>query len=412
MKVLNLVSGDLTGGAARGAYWLHKGLVAQGVDSKLMISGRTQEYDSSIVSLSTTKFERVKSIIRGQIDALILKRYKNRTGNIFSTGLVGFDFTKTEAYKQADIIHLHWVNAGMVNIKHLSKVDKPIVWTLRDMWPLTGGCHYSLDCEKYKTGCGSCPQLGSSNPKDLSQFVLNRKLKYVPKSLTAVGISHWLTDEVKNSLLFKDHTCLTILNNIDTYEFQKIDKAIARQILGISTEKQIVLCGSTNLKDFYKGFQKYLDALPRLDPEKVMLCFFGRFDKSLIEQYGFEYKSFGYLNDNISLNLVYAAADVFVAPSIQEAFGKTLAESQCSGTPVVCFDATGPKDIVDHKVTGYKAEPFSPEDLASGINWVLEHENSEYLAQAARDKVLREFDSQVVARKYVELYRKMVKGEV
>lgn len=411
MKILHLVAGDLSGGAARGAYWLHKGLIAQGVDSKLMISGRTQEYDSNIVSLSATKFERVKSIIRGQVDALILKRYKNRSGNIFSTGLVGFDFTKTEAYKQADIIHFHWVSAGMVNIKHLSKVDKPIVWTLRDMWPLTGGCHYSLDCENYKTGCGSCPQLGCSNPKDLSQFVLNRKLKYVPKGLTAVGISNWLTDEAKKSLLFKDHTCLTILNNIDTNEFQKIDKVIARQILGISTEKQIVLCGSTNLKDFYKGFQKYLDALPYLDPEKVMLCFFGRFDKWLIEQYGFDYKSFGYLNDNISLNLVYAAADVFVAPSIQEAFGKTLAESQCSGTPVVCFDATGPRDIVDHKVTGYKAEPFSSEDLANGINWVLQHDNPEQLAQAARDKVLREFDSKVVAGKYMELYEGVVKGE-
>lgn len=408
MKVLHIISGSLDGGAARGAYWLHKGLINQGVDSKLMISGRSQEYDSNIMSTSATKSQRLKSIVRGQIDVLILKRYKNRTGNIFSTGIVGIDFTKTEAYKQADIIHLHWVNAGMVNIKDLAKIDKPIVWTLRDMWPFTGGCHYSLDCEKYKTGCGSCPQLGSSSLSDLSHFVMKRKLKFIPKGLTAVGISHWLTDEARKSLLFKDHTCLTILNNIDANEFLKIDKVIARQILGISTDKQVVLCGSTNLKDFYKGFQKYLDALSYLDPKKVMLSFFGQFDKSLIENYGFDYQYFGYLNDNISLNLVYAAADVFVAPSIQEAFGKTLAESQCSGTPVVCFDATGPKDIVDHKITGYKAEPFSSEDLANGINWVLQHDNPEQLAQAAREKVLREFDSQVIANMYLGLYKTLL----
>lgn len=410
MNVLHLVAGNLSGGAARGAYWLHQGLVAQGVDSKLMISGLSKEFDSNILSLSATKFGFLKSMIRWQVDALILKSYKNRTGHIFSTGLVGFDFTKTEAYTKADVIHLHWVNAGMVNIRHLSKINKPIVWTLRDMWPLTGGCHYSLDCEKYKIGCGTCPQLASSNVKDLSHFVLKRKLKYLPKRLTAVGISNWITGEAKKSLLFKDLTCLTILNNIDTDDFHKIDKVIARQILGITSEKQIVLCGSTNLKDFYKGFQKYLDALQYLDPEKVLLCFFGRFDKSLVIEYGFEYKSFGYLNDNISLNLVYAAADVFVAPSIQEAFGKTLAESQCSGTPVVCFDATGPKDIVDHKVTGYKAEPFSSKDLATGINWVLQHQQPESLAQAARNKVLREFDNQVVAGKYMALYEGVVGG--
>lgn len=411
IKVLHLVAGDLSSGAARGAFWLHKGLLTE-IDSKLMVSGRSFEDDSSVISLSATKSGRIKSIIRSNLDSIPLRFYKSRTRNIFSTGLVGFNFTKTAEYKHADIIHLHWVNAGLVNIKHLSKIKKPIIWTLRDMWPFTGGCHYSLDCEKYKTGCGACPQLGSSNPKDLSRLVLNHKQKFIPQNLTAVGISHWLTDEAKKSLLFKDHACLTILNNIDTDEFQKINKSIARQILGITTKKQIILCGSTKLKDFYKGFQKYLDALQHLDTEKTMLCFFGRFDKTLIEQYSFEYKSFGYLNDNISLNLVYAAADVFVAPSIQEAFGKTLAESQCSGTPVVCFDASGPKDLVEHKVTGYKAEPFSSEDLANGINWILQHEHPEQLAQAARDKVLREFDSQVVAQKYIGLYNHLLKGDV
>lgn len=404
MKVLHLVAGDLSGGAARGAYWLHQGLLRLGVDSKIMVSGKSNTVDASVIALSEDKFSRVKSIFRSQIDPLILKAYKNRRGNIFSTGLVGSDFTKTEHYKQTDIVHLHWINAGFVNIKHLKKIDKPIIWTLRDMWPLTGGCHYALDCDRFKVGCGGCPQLGSHSSSDLSSLVYNRKTKYISKKLIVVGISRWLTDQAKQSLIFKDHRCLTILNNINTEEFQKIDKDEARKILGINTDKKVVLCGSTNLKDFYKGFQKYLDALPYLKNDGVLLCFFGRFDHELISGLNFEYKSFGYLNDNISLNLVYAGADVFVAPSIQEAFGKTLAEAQCSGTPVVCFDATGPKDIVDHKITGYKADHFDSKDLAKGIDWVLNAPNFEQLCENAREKVLREFDSHVIAEKYIELY--------
>jgi glycosyltransferase involved in cell wall biosynthesis len=404
MKILHIVAGDLSGGAARGAYWLHQGLLELGVDSKIMLSGKSIIDDDSVIALSNNKFSKIKSIFRAQIDPLILRAYKDRQANIYSTGLFGLDFTKSEYYKQADIIHLHWVNAGFVNIKHLKKIDKPIIWTLRDMWPLTGGCHYSLDCERFKVGCGLCPQLGSHSSIDLSRWVYKRKVKYIPKNLTVVGISHWLTDQAKISIIFKDHLCTTILNNINTKEFHKIDKYDAKKILGLSTGKKIVLCGSTNIKDFYKGFQKFLDALPYLNKDNIFLCFFGRFDPGLINGFDFEYKSFGYLNDNISLNLVYAGADVFVAPSVQEAFGKTLAEAQCSGTPVVCFDATGPKDIVEHKVTGYKATPFDSIDLAKGIDWVLNAVNYEELCQNAREKVLRDFDSQIIATKYIKLY--------
>jgi glycosyltransferase involved in cell wall biosynthesis len=409
MKILHIVAGDLSGGAARGAYWLHQGLLDLGVDSKIMLSGKSNIDDATVFALSNNKFSKIKSIFRAQIDPLILRAYKDRQANIYSTGLFGLDFTKLEYYKQADIIHLHWVNAGFVNIKHLKKIDKPIIWTLRDMWPLTGGCHYSLDCERFKVGCGLCPQLGSHSSTDLSRWVYKRKVKYIPTALTVVGISHWLTDQAKNSIIFKNHLCTTILNNINTKEFHKIDKYEAKKILGLSTDKKIVLCGSTNIKDFYKGFQKYIDALAYLNKDNIFLCFFGRFDPALINRFGFEYKSFGYLNDNISLNLVYAAADVFVAPSVQEAFGKTLAEAQCSGTPVVCFDATGPKDIVEHKMTGYKATPFDSIDLAKGIDWVLNAVNYEELCQNAREKVLRDFDSQIIATKYIKLYKESLK---
>ncbi|MHA2939795.1 glycosyltransferase family 4 protein [Vibrio sp. RC27] len=408
MNILHLASGELTGGAARGAYWLHKGLLNKNINSKLMITGCSPDNDHRVIGLSDTKLGNIQRLVRYKLDSLILKLYKDRASTIFSCGLVGVDFTKSEEYKQADIIHLHWVNLGMLDVKVLKKINKPIVWTLRDMWPFTGGCHYSIDCDRYKIGCGLCPQLSSTKVNDLSYFIFGRKSKFFPKNMTVVGISNWITSEARNSLLLKNSKCISIFNGIDTESFSAINKLIARNTLDIKTNKKIVLVGSTNIKDFYKGFAKFLESLNYLNKENIMLFFFGKFNESLIEEYGFEYRSFGYLDDNYSLNLLYSSSDVFVAPSIQEAFGKTLAEAQCSGTPVVCFDATGPKDIVEHKITGYKAIPFNSKDLAHGINWILDNKNYEELCCNARNKVIREFDSNIVSEKYIKLYRSII----
>lgn len=408
MKVLHIVAGDLSGGAARGAYWLHSGLRELGVNSKVFANSKITLGDDNVVTTMKSKKDKALNMVRSQLDNLLLLLYPKRKRIIFSTGMFGVDFTKTKEYKEADIIHLHWINGGFINIKHLAKIDKPIVWTLRDMWPLTGGCHYSMECEKFKTGCGNCEQLRSSSSYDLSKFVLNRKKKYLPKNMKLVGISNWLSERAKESELFKEFDIRTISNNIDTSEFFSIDKKIARDILGIKTQKKIVLVGSTSLKDFYKGFGKFQEAVKELDKSKYFLCFFGNVDKNVAEELDFEYKSFGYINDNISLRLAYSSADVFVAPSLMDAFGKTLAEAMACGTPVVCFDATGPKDIVTHKVDGYKAKPFESKDLACGIEWVLNAPNYDELCVNAREKVVREFDSKVVAGKYVELYEEVL----
>ena len=409
MKILHIVAGDLNGGAARGAYWLHSGLKELNIDSKIFTNSKITLGDNSVVTINNSKKRKAINIIRGQLDNLFPLFYRKRKKIIFSSSFFGVDFTKTNEYKEADIVHLHWINGSFVNIKHLGKIEKSIVWTMRDMWPMTGGCHYAMECDKYKAGCGNCEQLNSHSRYDLSKFILNRKKKYLPKDIKIVGISHWLSDEAKKSELFKDYDVRTISNNIDSKEFFPVDKDIARKILGIKSSKKIILVGSTNLKDFYKGFDKYLEAIKQLDKEKYFLCFFGNVDKNVVSDLGFEYKSFGYLNDNISLRLVYSCANVFVAPSLMDAFGKTIAESMGCGTPVVCFDATGPKDIVSHKVDGYKAESFKSDDLSSGIEWILNNKNYEELCQKARNKVVGEFDSVVVAKKYIDLYEEILK---
>lgn len=409
MKVLHIVGGDLSGGAARGAYWLHQGLRKTGVDSKILVQ-RADVKDKNVVSLTNNKITKLKQLIVSNLDQSPVWFYKNRKRVIFSTGFLGNNIIKTREYKEADIIHLHWICGGMLSISQIRKIKKPVIWTMRDMWPMTGGCHYAMDCKRYETGCGYCTQLNSQRKYDLSHFVLKKKRVSFSKNMKMVGISHWLSECAKRSFLFKDFDIRTISNNVNTNDFSPVGKSIARGILDLPSNKKIILAGAQNLKDFYKGFDKYLEAIQQLeDKSNLFLLFFGNMDENIIKQSGFEYKSLGFLYDIVSLRLAYSASDVFVAPSLMDAFGKTLAEAMACGTPVVCFDATGPKDIVDHKINGYKAMPFAGEDLATGINWVLTDENRhKELCIKAREKAVACFDIEKVAGQYAELYREVL----
>jgi glycosyltransferase involved in cell wall biosynthesis len=406
MNILHIVAGELTGGAAKGAYWLHLGLNDIGVNSKILTTSKKNYQSSeSKYTINKNKIDKGFSLIRSNLDNLFLLPYRNRDRRIFSTGIFGYDFTKTELYEWADIINLHWINGGFVNIKDLSKVDKPIVWTIRDMWPMTGGCHYSIECDNYKNGCGNCKQLNSNKKYDLSRYVLWRKDKYLPDNLKIVGISDWVSETASESYLFRDNDIRTIYNNVDSEMFFPIDKNIARNILGIETNKKILLAGAQNIEDFYKGFDKYLEAINNLNKEDYFLLFFGNADEELLDTLGFEYKSLGFLYDEVSMRLTYSAADVFIAPSIQEAFGKTIVESLMCETPVVCFDATGPKDLVEHKLNGYKAEPFVSNSLSEGIEWIVSNPDS---LNDLRKYAVEKFDNKVIAEKYKKLYKTLV----
>ena len=396
----------MSGGAARGAYWLHQGLRKTGVDSKILVQ-RADVKDKNVISLTNNKITKLKQVILSNLDQSPTWFYKNRKRVIFSTGFLGNNIFKTREYKEADIIHLHWICGGMLSISQIGKIHKPIIWTMRDMWPMTGGCHYAMDCKRYETDCGYCKQLNSQRKYDLSYFVLKKKKAKFSKNMKIVGISHWLSECAKKSFLFKDFDIRTIPNNVNTNDFSPIEKSVARDVLGLPNNKKIILAGAQNLKDFYKGFDKYLEAIQQFkDKSNLFLLFFGNLDETIIKESGFEYKILGFLHDLVSLRLAYSASDVFVAPSLMDAFGKTLIEAMACGTPVVCFDATGPKDIVDHKVNGYKASPYIAEDLAAGIDWVLsDDKRHKDLCIKARDKAVACFDIEKIARQYAELYR-------
>ena len=409
MKVLHLVTWEPLGGATLGAYWLHRALRELGVDSTILTNNNTTVDDESVISLADSRVARLKMAASRRMAQIPLRVYRRRQNRIFSTGLNGLDFTRHPAYLSADLVHLHWVN-GLVSTRALRRVTRPLVWTLRDMWPFTGGCHYSMECERFTEGCGACPQLGSSRDNDLSRFVARRKQASVPKDIRIVGISRWLSDCASRSAVFRDCSVSTISNNVDTRLFSPMPRQVARQALGLHGDKRIVLIGAPNVAIFYKGFDLFLRAIDELRRDDVHVVTFGRSGSEQLDSMGVSNTSLGYLDSTEDLRAAYSAADVFVAPSRMDAFGKTLVEAMLCGTPVVGFNATGPKDIVEHRVTGYLAEPFSPEDLARGIRWVLEQSPGVQadMSRNAQAQARERFDSRVIAQQYLELYREIM----
>jgi glycosyltransferase involved in cell wall biosynthesis len=313
-----------------------------------------------------------------------------------------------------DLLHLHWVTGGFLRIETLKKTRRPIVWTLRDMWPFTGGCHYSGDCDRYRTACGACWQLGSHARWDLTGWVWRRKYRaWRAIDLNLVAPSRWMADCARASSLFRDRPIAVIPNGLDTSIFKPLDQGFARLALGIEPNRPVILFGAVNvLRDANKGSEILRNALPivaqKLDSTNPQLFIFGSSAPENPIDFGIATGYLGHLDDETSMALAYNAADLLVVPSRQESFCQTAAEALACGTPVVAFDVTGLRDVVDHRVNGYLARPYDPEDMAAGIVSVLASDERKETSTRARRKAEQSFDIRIVARRYAELYREIV----
>lgn len=408
MRIVHLAAGSLSSGAAKGSFLLHQAQRDIGLDSSLIMPGACFNQSNSIYSSYRNDSGFLSRKVFSRLGKLPLLFYYKRKPWLFSTGFSGSDVFKMPAYKQADIVHLHWINE-FVSLSMIRAIAKPVVWTIRDMWPFTGGCHYSMECSRFKYMCGSCPQLLSNFSCDLSRLVFLRKSSSYSSNISFVAISNWLAEQASLSPLTAKSSVRTIHNSINTTNFSPVSSEFARKALGCPKGKKIILFGALNVLDFYKGFDLFVDSLNYLDSSNICIYTFGK--KPPVSAFSTDIPVYqlGFLSEE-TLRLAYVSADVFVAPSRMEAFGKTLAESLSCGTPVVCFDATGPKDIVEHKVTGYKANPFDPYDLARGISYILSLSKLEYCSMSAnsRDRALRLFSPKYIAHQYLDLYNSLI----
>lgn len=410
MKILIVNTSDNSGGAARAAYRLHKSLLAKGVESKMLVQTKCSD-DHTIEVYSKSFFQKLIAKVKPIVDFFLLRPYINRDKMLFSPSLFGFnDVVKEINASNPDVVHLHWINGGMIRIEDLSKIKAPIVWTLHDNWPFTGGCHIMWECEKYKKNCGSCPRLGSHKEHDLSRKIFNRKQTTFAKlpNMVIVGLSKWLESCAKESSLFRNHKIVNLPNPIDTNVFKPFDKRQARGLWDLPQNKKLILFGAMSAtSDVNKGFKELTESLFLLNDLNIEFVIFGSSEPKEKQPFKVKTHYLGHLSDDVSLITLYSAVDIMVVPSMQEAFGQTASESMACGTPVVAFSHTGLLDIVEHKKTGYLAKPFERQDLAAGIEWVLNNPNYNELSENGRNKIVREFDSSVVANKYIELYKEI-----
>lgn len=413
MKVLHLSKSDIDGGAARGSFWLHEALKARGVDSSMMVARKYSDDDATIQLPS--RLARFTARVRGRLDEWPLRPYRKTDESYWSINWVPARLGQFVKEVAPDILHLHWVGAGFLPVSALRQFDCPVVWTLRDMWAFTGGCHYTAGCERYQQSCGACPQLRSSDDEDLSRTIWRRKRKYLRDlDLSLVPISGWLGDCARESALLSACPIEVIPNGLDLDSFQPSDRSEARHLWDLPEERKIIVYGAVKAtQDRRKGFPELLAALQELGrsatANELLLVVFGDLNPGDVPETGIETRYVGYIDDDAKLSRLYAAADVAVMPSLQEAFGKTIIEAMACGTPVVAFASGGPLDIIEHRHDGYLAEPFSPTDLARGIVWCLDEvSRANDLGARVRAKVAAEFDIGVVADRYHDLYERIL----
>lgn len=413
MKILIVNTSDIEGGAARAAYRLHKSLLAQGVKSQMLVQSKKSD-DFTVEALANTKVQKWINLLRPTLDSVPIRFYKNKTKTLFSPSWFGFSNVVDKINEiNPDIVHLHWICGGMMRIEDIAKIKAPIVWSLHDMWAFAGGCHYDEECKGYEKECGDCPVLGSSKENDLSKKVFKRKQKAfdAKKDMTIVGLSSWLNDASKSSTLLKEKNHINLPNPIDTTIFKPFDKEKAREFWSLPKDKKLVLFGAIKATgDPRKGFEELSIAMKKLDKNQdIEFVVFGSSRPQNGPDFGFKTHYLGSLADDVSIVTLYSAVDVMIVPSLQENLSNAIMESLACATPVVGFDIGGNADMIDHKQNGYLAKPFDTTALKDGIEWILDAQNYEELCQNARAKVMQEFDSVVVAKKYIELYGEVLK---
>ena len=404
MRVLIVNTSERTGGAAVAANRLMKALNNNGVKAKMLV--RDKESDAlTVVGLPKSPllhwhflWERLVIFVRS--------RFSRK--HLFEIDLAntGSDITRLPEFQEADVIHLHWINQGMLSLSGIQKIlrsGKPVVWTMHDIWPATAICHLTLGCRSFTSTCKSCRLLPGSS--GLAQSVWRKKQRLLEDgNIFFVACSRWLESEAKASALLKGHKITSIPNPIDIHIYNRCNKKEARQRLGLPADKKLILFVSQRVTNRNKGMAYLMEACDQLKdlPQLGVIILGGHAEEVTTQLPTFP---LGYVNDEHRIVDVYNAVDVFVLPSLSENLPNTIMEAMACGVPCVGFRVGGIPEEIDHKQNGYVADYRSAEDLARGIRWILTEADYESLCQHAVHKVAQNYSQQSVAIKYLDVYQ-------
>ena len=425
MRVLIVNTSERTGGAAVAANRLKEALCNNGVKAKMLV--RDKHTDSLTVVQHPAQLRLRWAFLWERLTIWVRLGFRRKHLFDIDTGLCGADITHLPEFQEADVIHLHWVNQGMLSLKQIQKIlnsGKRVVWTMHDIWSATAICHLTLDCRQFENpsqggeNCHKCPLVPSFMP--LAPKVWRKKQKILEAlslggrggRLIFVACSEWLAGEARKSALLKGQTIVSIPNPLDTSVYKPGDKLAARRALGLPEEGKMILFVSQRATNPYKGMQYLIKSLTPTPSSKdkgdlwgdAFLAILGGHSEELEGMLPLKSHTLGYISDERRIVQVYQAADVFVLPSLSENLPNTIMEAMACGVPCIGFNVGGIPEEIDHLKTGYVAAYRDAEDLARGLHWVLEEADYDTLSKACVRKVAENYSQQSVTRKYLEVY--------
>lgn len=416
MKSLHLNRWDITGGAARAAHGIHCALIHEGVDSWMQVQIKAS--DEWRVRAPASNRARYLAQLKTVVGRVVTGLQTDPEGGPRKGAWFPSRAAKGINASDTDVVNLHWIAEETISPCEFKRIDRPLVWTLHDMWAFCGTEHYAPEDEgaRWRVGYtrGNRPP-GARGP-DLDRHLYEIKRKAYDRQLSIVAPSTWMADcaRMSNLLADKPFTVIPHPQNVDC--FRPLDRNHARAALRLLPDATIIAFGAiSGNKDRRKGFDLLLDTLHRLKErgllDDIHVVIFGQSTPQDCDiGLPFPVTFIGYLHDDVSLALLYNAADVFVSPSRQETFGLTSAEAMACGCPVVAFDDTGTAEIIDHRRTGYLARPQNTADLADGIIWALAANRDGTLGRAAREKAVAKWSYGAVGAAYRNVYENAVEA--
>lgn len=419
MRIAHLAWSDTSGGAAIAAHRLHRGLRRIGVDSRMVVA-ETRRLDETVqVAARGQKMsERLRCRIRSKMISRDFARYRTtRPAHLerFSDDRAWEPNVLPDSLPKADLYNLHWV-AGFLDYRtFFARVphDVPLVWTLHDMNPFTGGCHYSAGCERFVATCGACPALGSTDSKDLSAAIFRRKCaayaRLNPERVRVVAPSVWLSREASRSALLSKFDISTIPYGLDTEIFQPRGRAIAREVFGIPQDLRVVMFVAHSFQSHRKGMDLLLAALAEQNVSRdIGVISVGMNELSAGMPGGCCY-ALGELNSERLMSFAYSAADLFVLPAREDNLPNVVLEAMACGTPVVAFDVGGLPDMVRPDVTGLLVPADNVQALRESIETLLnDKERLARMSRECRRVAIEEYGLELQAERYRQVYEELL----
>lgn len=416
MRVLIINTSERIGGAAVAASRLMESLKNNGIKAKMLVRDK-QTDQISVVKLDRNWLSVWKFVWERIV---IWKANRFKKNNLFAVDIAntGTDITTLPEFQQADIIHLHWINQGMLSLANIRKIldsGKPVVWTMHDMWPCTGICHHARECNHYQKECHHCPFLyGGGKKKDLSTRIFRKKKAlYQTAPITFIACSKWLQKRAQDSALLVGQTVLSIPNPINTNLFCPRNKQEARSICRLPQDKKLILFGSVKITDKRKGIDYLIESCKHLvekHPESkktIGIVAFGQHSQQLESLLPFPVYALDYVSNEHDLVNIYNAVDLFVTPSLEENLPNTIMEAMACGVPCVGFHVGGIPEMIDHLHNGYIARYKEAEDFANGIYWALTESEYPTLSEQAARKAVSHYSESIIAKKYIDVYNKI-----